>query len=74
MKIEIKRNLKVTPDLEHQPPQFLATFNVLAQVDLGPGAIRDQGLIYCEVTFQRDGELWKARSATADTDLRNGLR
>jgi len=73
-KVEIKRNLRVTPELNHQPPRVVATFNVLIGADLGPNALRDEGIVYCEVIFYRDGEQWKVRDAIVERDLRKAFR
>lgn len=73
-KVEIKHNLKVTSEPEQQPPRMLATFNVQIAADLGPSAIRNEGIVYCEVLFIRDGDQWKVREANVETDVRKSFR
>lgn len=70
-RVDIKNNLRVEVELEHQPPRALATFNVVAEITTYPRPIPR----YVELEFTRDTDgVWKIRDFQHEAPERGFMR
>ena len=70
-KVQINRNLKITPQPDHQPPQVTATFN--CQVEANASSVTGNGLVFIEVVFWKYRDKWLVYDAEY-SDVREGFK